>query len=105
MIGRQLSLDEHALIGLELCAIRERLRILAIRIDACYGTSVGTAGRSAAHAVDTFREVLTGQVLQSCPPAYAGVVSGAYHCTERLRDLREKRDLKTIGERILGIAE
>ena len=28
MEGKALSLDEHALIGLELCAMRERLRIL-----------------------------------------------------------------------------
>ncbi len=100
---KPLSLDEHTLIGLELCAIRERLRILAICIDTSYGRPVGTVGRTAADAVDAFREVLTGQVLQSCPPAYAGAVSGVYHCTERLQALREERDLKTIGDRILGL--
>ena len=40
MEGKALSLDEHALIGLELCAMRERLRILAIRIDNSYGKPV-----------------------------------------------------------------
>jgi hypothetical protein len=105
MEGKALSLDEHALIGLELCAMRERLRILAIRIDNSYGKPVGTVGRQAADAVDSFREVMTGQILQTCPPAYAGTVSGVYHCTERLHALREGRDLKIIGERILGIAE
>lgn len=102
---KPLSLDEHTLIGLELCAIRERLRILAIRIDSSYGKPVGTVGRSAADAVDAFRDALTGQIMQSCPPAYAGSVSRVYHCTERLQALREDRDLKTIGDRLLGIAE
>ena len=102
---KPLSLDEHTLIGLELCAMRERLSILAIRIDNRYGKTIGNVSRKAAEAVDSFREVMTGQILQSCPPAYAGTVSGVYHCAERLQALREDRDLKTIGDRILGIAE
>ncbi len=105
MESKPLSLDEHSLIGLELCAIRERLRILSIRIDGSYGRPVGTLGRSAAHAVDAFRDVLTLQILQSCPPAYLGTVSTVYSCTERLQTLREARGLKTIGDRLLGIIE
>ena len=104
MEPKPISLDEHSLIGLELCAMRERLRILAMRIDAGYGRSVGCAGRTAA-AVDAFRDVLTSRVMESCPPAYVGPVAGVYHCTERLQALREERDLKVIGDRLLGIAE
>ena len=102
---KQLSLDEHTLIGLELCVIRERLRILSLRIDGSYGRAVGTIGRSAAHAVDMFRDVLTDKVLQTCPPAYAGAISTVYSCTERLQALREERSLQNISDRLLGIAD
>ena len=105
MDSKPLTLNEHKLIGLELCAIRERLRILAIRIDGSYGRVVGTVGRSAAHAVDAFRDVLTDKIIQTCPPAYVGAIASVYSCTERLQALREERDLKIISDRILGITE
>jgi hypothetical protein len=100
---KALSLDEHTLIGLELCAIRERLRMISLRIDTSYGRPVGTVGRTAADAVDALREALTRQILQTCPPEYAGTVSSVYQCTERLQALREERDLKTISDRLLGL--
>ena len=101
---KPLSLDEHTLIGLELCAMRERLRILAIRINTFYGKEIGNSGRLAADAVDRFRDVLSDQILQICPKPYESKISSVYHCTERLNALREEKDVQLIGERILGIA-
>ena len=105
MEPKPISLDEHSLIGLELCAMRERLRILAKRIGNSHGKHVGNFGSRAADAVDAFREVLTREIMQTCPPAYSGSVSGVYNCTERLQALRDGRDLKIISNRILGIVE
>ena len=99
-----LPLNEHALIGLELCAIRERLIILASIIGNSYGREVGNAGRKAAAAVDSFREVMNEQVQQACPAPYAGKLTGVYHCTELLSALRQENDVHIIGARILGIA-
>jgi hypothetical protein len=97
-------LDEHVLIGLELCAMRERLKILATRIADRYSEEIGRSCRKAADAVDLFREVMNEQVRQSCPAQYAGKVVGIYYCTERLSALREEGAIQLIGARILGIA-
>lgn len=104
MESKPLPIDEHALIGLELCAMKERLSILALRIDHSYGKVIGNSGRKAAAAVDSFREVMNEQVLQACPAPYLGKLSGVYHCTDRLSALRQGNDVQLIGERILGIA-
>jgi hypothetical protein len=104
MEPKPLPIDEHALIGLELCAMRERLSILALRIDNSYGKEIGNSGRKAAAAVDSFREVMNEQVERACPTSYAGKLNGVYHCTERLSALRQENDAHFIGARILGIA-
>jgi len=101
---KPLSLDEHTLIGLELCAVRERLRMLAILINNSYGKEIGNSGRLAADAVDRFRDALSDQILQVCPKPYAAKVSSVYHCSERLNALREENGVQIIGARILGIA-
>ena len=101
---KPLSLDEHTLIGLELCAMRERLSILAIRINNCYGKEVGNSGRMAADTVDRFRDALNDQILQICPKPYEAKMSSVYHCSEQLNALREENGVHHIGARILGIA-
>jgi hypothetical protein len=104
MTTKNMPLDEHALIGLELCAMSERLWILAGRITNCYGPPVGNLGYLAVEAVDRFRDALSHQLLQVCPKPYEAEVGSVYHCADRLKALRSEHELQIIGQRILGIA-
>ncbi len=103
MNGKPLPIEEHVLIGLELCAMRERLCMLGIITSNTYGHTMGSSARYAACAIDRLRELLNEHIVATLPQAHAIVASRIYNCTEHLHYLREIDDAARIGYRILGI--
>lgn len=103
MKDMQLPISEHIMIGLELCAMRERLCLLGVKVSGCQDQILRNSARNAAFAIDKLRDLLNEQVISIAPPSHSSIASRIYDCTERLHYLRETDGAQLIGERILGI--